>query len=252
MKVIWITAGTLFFVFMGLFTTKQWGKAQVFIEYKHPFFSITGTEPILFLNPVSTPEKANEIIQGTENLYLNVAFTEDHILVLPLEKFKMEVRYYPLAEIKSKVIVIDQVASHLQPPRKLIFNLVENTRVEQEVFMEAMKKIGLEKGENFLVRSEYEAPIRALKELAPALVFGTTQPEILKLVAMQSMYILEAASLRADVLVYPLKIKNQNFYTEEIVAEMQRRHKKIIVGPVTQSELAEARQINPFGIILNP
>lgn len=256
MKIIAISLGTVFFVLFAIMTTKFWGQSQFYYEYKHPFLNtqITGSsaseqQSLIFYNPV--PQNTLDTLNGKENLYLEVAFTRDHEFVLPLEKFKQAVRYYSYEEISSKVIKMVDLAPLLKAPRKVIFNLLENTRAEHEVFMEFMKKMGLEKGENFLVRSEYEAPIKALKELAPALLYGTTKPEILKIVAMQSMYLIEAVTLRADVLVHPLKIRNQNFYNEGIVEEMQRRHKKIIVGPVTPNELAEAQQLKPFGIILN-
>ena len=109
----------------------------------------------------------------------------------------------------------------------------------------------MEKGENFIITSSFEAPLKALKEIAPALVYGSTQPEILKIVAMQSMYLLEATTLRADVIIHPLKIRNQHFFNEEIMTEMTRRHKKIIVGPLYEGELAEALLLKPYGVIVN-
>jgi hypothetical protein len=115
-----------------------------------------------------------------------------------------------------------------------------------------MKLLGFEKGKNFIVTSQYEAPVKALKEAAPALLFGSTEPEILKILAMQSMYILEAVSIRADIIIHSLKIKNHDFFNDEIVAELKKRHKRIIVGPVaTSEEIAQARKLQPYAIILN-
>ena len=255
MKIISVSLGTIIFVLLLIMTTKFWGQSQFYYEYKHPFLTQniadknSQAKAIIFYNPV--PQDTQNFIQGNESLYLEVAFTQDHEFVLPLKKIERDVRFYNYAEIKNDVVKLVDITENLKPPRKIIFNLLENTRAEHEVFMEFMKKMGLEKGENFLVRSEYEAPIKALKELAPSLLFGSTQPEILKIVAMQSMYLIEAVTLRADVLVHPLKIRNQKFYNEEILLEMSRRHKKTIVGPVTKEELEEAQQLNPFGIILN-
>jgi hypothetical protein len=99
--------------------------------------------------------------------------------------------------------------------------------------------------------SDYEAPLRSLKEIEPAFVYGSTTPEILRIVAMQSMHIIEAVSFRADAIVHPLEIRNQEFYNDELVNEMKRRHVKIIVGPINPSEMDRARKIDPYGIIIS-
>ncbi|MEQ1722936.1 MAG: hypothetical protein ABL930_07145, partial [Pseudobdellovibrio sp.] len=65
-------------------------------------------------------------------------------------------------------------------------------------------------------------------------------------------YILEAASIRADIIIHTLKIKNHDFFNDEIIAELKKRHKRIIVGPVANSEeLAQAKSLQPYAVILN-
>ena len=253
MRILVVTVGILIVGFFGMIVTKQWGRAQVYPEYKHAFFNSENLQlPLTFKSTVGlTREKTEELLLGTDNLYLEVAFTQDQIMVLPFEKLERQIRYYNLADIKDKVMDIDQLAPYLKANRRLILKLKENTRAEHEVFVENLKKAGMEKAQNFIVVSDYEAPLKALKELAPEYLFGSTRPEILKIVAMQSMNILEAATIRADALIQPLEIRNQDFYSEEIVNEMKRRHIKIIVGPISASEVPRARQINPFGIILS-
>ena len=82
------------------------------------------------------------------------------------------------------------------------------------------------------------------------MLFGTTQPEILKLKAMESLHLIEAATMRADVLIYPLTYYKKTFYTEALQTELKRRFKKIIVGPVSATEIEEAKKLNPLGIIV--
>jgi hypothetical protein len=250
MRIIIVTIGTLIVCFGALMATKFWGQARQFPEYQHPFFA-QATSPLIFKEVAGLPRSEVEaVLKSDANLFLELAFTEDQIMVLPLEKLEKEVRHYNLSEIKEKVLDVEQLAPYLKANRRVIMKLMENTRAEHEVFVENLKKIGMQDAKNFLVMSDYEAPLRSLKEIAPEYVYGSTKPEILRIVAMQSMHILEAVSIRADALVQPLEIRNQDFYNNELVNEMKRRHVKIIVGPVSSSEMSRALQINPFGIIV--
>lgn len=252
MRIILVSVGTLVVFTMLLLTTKFWGQSRMYTEYQHPFFAADAAQlPLTFQDTTGLSRADVEaLLAGNENLYLEVAFTQDEVLVLPLKKFDRAVRYYNLADIKADVLDIDALGPSLQKDRRFILKLMENTRAEHEVFVENLKKAGLEKSKNFLVMSDYEAPLKALKELEPAYVYGSTKPEILRIVAMQSMYILEAATLRADAIVQPLQLRNQDFFNEAILKEMKRRFVKIIVGPVSTSEVPRAQQLNPFGIII--
>lgn len=253
MRIILVTAGTLLICFMGLLTTKRWGMSRHFPEYQHAFFSVENAKtPVEFQDATGLSRAEMEsLLAGSDNLYLEVAFTQDQVLVLPIKKFERAVRYYNLADIKADVFDVDELAPFLKKDRKVILKLMENTRAEHEVFVENLKKMGMEKAQNFLVMSDYEAPLKSLKEIEPAYVYGSSKPEVLKIVAMQSMYILEAVTLRADALVQPLELRNQEFFNDEILNEMKRRFVKIIVGPISSSEVPRAQQKNPFGIIIS-
>lgn len=253
MRIIFVTVGALAVCFVLFLTTKMWGRARHFPEYQHAFFAAEASKlPLIFEGTKGlSPTETKELLDGDQNLYLEVAFTQDQVLVLPFKKFERAVRYYNLSDVKSDVLDVDQLAPFLKKDRKFILNLMENTRAEHEVFVENMQKMGLDKSQNFLVMSDYEAPLKALKEIAPAYVFGSSKPEILRIVAMQSMYLLEAVTLRADAIVQPLELRNREFFNEEILKEMKRRSVKIIVGPVSPSEVPRAQQLNPFGIIVS-
>ena len=249
MRLIGVTLATLFVFFISFLTVKFWGKSQVYVEYKHPFYSVTNAnEPIIFVKPKY--ENVKTELEGSNNLYLDVSVTLDQILVTPLEKFEKPIRYSNFEEIKDKVISIGLMAPHMKGERKFILNLIENAHAMHEILMMNFRKYRLEEGRSFLIVGEYEAPIKALKEIAPALLYGSTKPEILKLLAMESMGLVEAVSLRADAIIHPLLIRNQNFFSESIVQEITHRHKKIIVGVVTEAELEQAKAVKPFAIVV--
>jgi hypothetical protein len=178
--------------------------------------------------------------------------TGDQKLIVPKRAWKQEekpIRYSKLEEIKQDVLVLEDYKDLLRS-KKIIFNIIENSAAVHENFVHNMKELGLEKGENFIVFSPYEAPIKSLKELAPAYLYGTTQPEILKILAMNSMYLIEAANIRADFIIHPLQIRKQTFFVDSLVQEFKRRNKKIIVGPIQAAEKEEAVKLNPYGLII--
>lgn len=250
MRIVVVTISSLLVFFIGLLTVKFWGKAQTYTPYNHAMLREQGA-PIEFYKP--SYERLNEALASAKNLFLDVTVTFDQKLVIPRRKFvatEKPIKLFKYDEIKNDVLLVADLKERLLG-RKIIFNLVDNARAIHETFIFDLKAMGMDKGDNFIVTSQYEAPIKALKELAPAFVYGSTQPEILKIVAMQSMYVLEAVSIRADVIIHPLKIRNQFFYNNEILEELKRRHKKIIIGPISADELPNARQLNPFGFILN-
>ena len=252
MKIIVISLVTLFFLFVALLTVKFWGKSQVYANYSHAMLEAgSDLAPLIYIRP--SYENLKEVIAGDKNIYLDVTVTFDQKLVIPKRKWlatEKPARLFSYDEIKNDVILVTEIKDFLAY-RKIIFNPNENAQAIHETFIHDIKLIGLEKGENFIVTSQYESPLKALKEIAPALVYGSTQPEILKIVAMQSLHLLEAVSLRADVIIHPLKIHKHNFFNDEILAEMKKRFKKIIVGPISADDMDQARTLKPFAIILN-
>ena len=247
MKVIFVSIGVLFVVLLCVLITKFWGKSQTYTDYAHPF-TTSAPEDLRFVKP--SFEKLEAAINSDSPLFLDVGITRDQKLVIPKTVFKKPIRNADLAEIKDQVILVSDVSEKLKT-RRIIFNVLDSVIAVHEVFLHNMKEIGFEKGDNFLVTSEYEQPVKALKELVPSWIYGSTRPEILKIVAMQSMHVLEAASIRADVVIHPLKIKNQNFFNEELLQELQRRHKRIIVGPISPQEVPEALLLHPFAVVVN-
>lgn len=248
-KIFAVTFFALLISFVCFLTIKYWGQSLAYTEYKHPMLE-QEEKPILFSKP--SFEHLDQALAGTENLYLDISVTFDQKLVIPRRKWQSTerpVRLLDYEEVKNDVILLADVSEQLKS-RKLIFNLIENAHAVHEVFMHNLKQMGLEKGDNFIVTSPYEAPMKALKEIAPALVYATTQPEILKIVAMQSMYLIEAVSFRADVILQPLKIRQHDFFNEELLAEMKRRKKKILVGPIEPDQIQSALQLEPLGIII--
>lgn len=250
MRLFLVSIFSVFIFFICLLTVKFWGQGQTYSEYHHPFYQ-QSPSVIEFYRPDFA--HLQEAFNSNKNLYLDVAITFDQKLVVPKRKWvstEKPLRLFDYQDVKKDVILITEIKDSLKN-KKIIFNISENAQAIHETFAYTMKLIGFEKGENFVVTSQYEAPLKSLKEIEPAWIYGSTQPEILKIVAMQSMYLIEAVNIRADILIHPLKIQKQNFFNEELLIELKKRHKKIIAGPLGAEELSSALELKPFGVILN-
>ena len=253
MRLILVTICSLIFSLIIFWTIKFWGRSQTYVTYAHPLFTYVeqSKKPIFFIKP--SPVVVDRALEGPENLYLDVATTGDQKVVIAKkvwDKKGKPIRYLNYQDIKSDVILLSDVKDRLLN-RKLILNLSENAQAGHMIFYDELKALGLEKGENIIVTSPYEAMIKALKEIAPTFLYGTTQPEILKIAAMKSMWLIEALNLRADIVIYPLMIKNEKFYDETLLAELKRRHKNFIIGPIDDVQIAEAVALKPWGIVVD-
>ncbi len=244
-----VTIGSLLVSLICFWIVKFWGLSQIYPEYRHPMY-VVSTTTIEFIKP--SFQNLESDLKNKEFLFLDVAITLDQKLVIPRRawgKNEKSIQYTSYDENQKDLLLVQDYKDILKT-KKIVFNLVENSQAAHENFFYNMQQLGLEKGENFIITSPFEAPIKALKELAPSFVYATTKPEILKIVAMESMHLIEATNIRADIILHPLKIRKQVFYTEDLLAEILRRRKRIIVGPIDRSEIDEALKIKPYGIIV--
>lgn len=249
MRILVVTIGTLVFLWAGLWTVKFWGRSQLYLNYNHPLLTKV-EKPVIFYKYKSNETEAG--LKSSDNLYLDIANTSDQKMVVVINPSQLkgkQIRNEKFENIKDAVLLLSNYSNELQS-KKLIFNLFENAIAGHEIFLDFLKEAGLQKGENFILTSPFEAIAKSIKDKQPALLFGSTQPEILKILAMDSMYMIEAANIRADFIIHPIKIRNQNFFTKSIVNEILRRHKNFIIGPETSDHLEEAKSLAPYAIII--
>lgn len=239
---------------------KIWGGSQLYIEYKHPFYA-DAADTLIF--KVLPPQKLKMGLKAEKNIYLNVAVTADKKLIVidPVyeqekqiaEKRTSKFQSRTFEEIKStdprSAVILEDYKNELQDKR-IIFNMQDNPLSGSPVFIDTMKNLNFEAGNNFVFISAYDPPAKDLKELQPAYLFGTTEPEILKIKVMESFFLIEAATFRADIVIHPLTYYHRPFFTDKLINELNRRFKKIIIGPIPESEKAEALKFKPLGIIL--
>lgn len=252
MRLIISTLIALFLTAAGFFFFKIWGASQPINIYEHGLLSQLGEasknqETTRFI--IITPDNW-EKLKEFKTLYINVGYTLDQKwVILPNETY--QIRNKKWDEIQQDVLAIDDVASDLLG-KDIIFNLTENPAAFEQTFPEnVLKKLQLNKTENFIFVSPYETPLKTLKEKQPTYLLGSSKPEILKLKAMEGLWLIEATVLRADIIIHPLTYYHQPFFTEELRNELHRRHKHFIVGPInTKPDLDKALDLKPLAVIV--
>ncbi len=251
MRILIITLGTAVVCLIIFLILKIWGGSQTFINYPHPFYNQTkATETILFEKPKFS--QISEILKNSKNnIYLDIATTKDGIIVIhEVNKYQTSsFRNKYFKDIKDIVLNLADFKNDLKN-RKIIFNLTENAIAGDKTLIEEFQKIGLDDKSEILISAPYEVMSKSLKELAPTYIFAASLPEILRLKAMESFYLIETASLRADVIIHTLYYYKKLFFTETFIHEIKRRNKKMIIGPIPQSEFEEALKLKPLGIVL--
>lgn len=248
-RILLVSFFTLIFAFVCFWIVKLWGRSQFYPDFQHPLFAEQQL-PIEFFKP--SYQNLETDLKSSKNLFLDVATTLDQKVVIAKRAWILNekpLRNRQYEEVKNDVFLVSDFKDFLKN-KKIIFNLVENAQAGHEIFFYTIQQMGMEKGENFIVTSPYESLVRALKENQPALIYGTTKPEILKILAMNSMHIVEATNIRADIIIHPLLIRGIDFYTDDLLAEFIRRHKRLIVGPITTAEKEKAVSLNPYGLVI--
>lgn len=246
---------------------KIWGNSQPYGEYSHPFFTPIAngtpqgsTDPLVF--KILTPQNLTEGLKTEKNVYLNIAISSDLKLIILDKNYEAEKQFNKKVTAKlhsrlfseiadgtpNSAVLVQNYKDQLKD-KKIIFNMQDNPLQGTTVFIDTMKAIGLDSGNNFLFISAFDPPSRDLKSQQATYIYGTSDPEILRIKALESMYLIEASTFRADVVIHPLTYYKKPFFTEILINELKRRHKKFIIGPLVDGEMNDALALKPFGVI---
>lgn len=266
-----ILAGLLVFLFLSLFLTRNWGLSQVEGRYDHPFFDNQASA-----NP--------EIFEETFNLqnlkdksYITVHQTEDGqmILMKPTEivsflKFKKEeqrgtpqqfvfkgnkINNYSLDEIQKTnptFTKLDQLIQKIcqNPKYRFILNVGDNaTNIDLQLvsFLDQCPTIG----DQMILSSRVGIVITSIKTLRPRWLYGSSQDDWTRFLTFDSLYLLPATPFKRDIYITPLKYRKRKMINQDIVDELRRRNKRIIIGPLeNQQDLELAQTFKPDGLIL--
>ncbi len=136
-------------------------------------------------------------------------------------------------ELKDVVAKLAQ-----QNSRRLIINLRGNRAGAHEALAKIIEDTKV--GDRVLIQSPEDGFLKDIREARPLWLYGTSLPQVTRMILFSSMGLVSLAQLRGDVLVIEASPKEHllNRITDDMIAEAHRRKLKIYAGPVTSTEQA--------------
>jgi hypothetical protein len=266
MRVLLLSILSVAAVVACLCAYREFGLSKQYKSYEHVFLNFSS--PVVVVRIANRNEGLTVSSQWPDAiLWLDLVKTkddqvlhlsEDHIRqrlvqsAFPGEKWRGPfIERYTLAELRPVFADTELVADLLKefPKQKFILNLTQNSQNIDADLVSAIDKIsGVD--ERVLVQSPVDVVLKSTKKLKPLWVYGTSQPELVKLLSLESIWLAPAASYDGDVFISPLQLHNRPAFNTEVLKEMRRRFKKILLGPLeTSTEYTAARKENPDGFI---
>jgi hypothetical protein len=230
MRLIAVTFGTILFILMMMGTAYFWGLGQVFPRFENGFFNHALPWTVLPWTFVSELRKNEELI-----VWADVSRDQQKVL---------NVGNQPLIEIFRQF-----------PRHRFILNIVSNVDDIDQQVLEVTKS--LQQEGRILFQSEYDVILRAMKDTYANAPYGSSQSDRMRFSVFESMApwhagLLPATPFRGDVFITPLKWKNVDLISDEIVRELKRRQKFLILGPLhSQEELRRAQSLGADGFYID-
>lgn len=237
--------------------TRIWGLSLPISEFQSPFFLQTHPWQGLVVTSLSEAEKALQKNPQTI-LYLNLRLSEDQVLFVQapgfFEQTLMEMKWdpkdyrgkktyeYPFEVLKKQFPGLNPVDDFLKkfPQERFILNIIDSATDVHKVVVQTLEKNQV--GPLVLIQSDTDVILKAIKEIKPLWTFGTSHAEIMRLLTFDSIGVVAATSMRSDVYVSPLRIKDRSVFNSLLNEELHRRKKKILLGPLTNEQEAKEAQ----------
>lgn len=273
MRIIAIILGTLVALLIIISMARIWGDSKTYTAYPMAFFTahknsklvikaqdietikeITTTWPqaIVWIDVRASRDRELFILPPTRDIeLLNTLrdkqketpeapiFTGGRISDYPWEQINEFYKTTPaLFEIYK-----------LFPQTRFILNVVDNVSdVHEKVAATLTEEVKPDK--RTLIQSDAGILMTSIKGIKPQWAYGTSIPDLVRLLSMDSMFILSTTQFKGDVFVSPLQIKTRPAFNNAILSEIRKRHKPIYLGPINNEEdFLKAQSFNPDGYI---
>lgn len=234
-----------------------WGMGQVYPEFQSAFFD--GKTPYIVVK-ADTLDKVREITTARPDviIWADVRISKGNIpYILPpnrdsefLNAKAAEQKANPTAQImlggKLSDYPWEQINEFYKttpalkeyyeqfPQTRFILNVVDNVADVHTTVVEAIK--ALNPDNRTMIQSDANVVTMAIKELKPTWLYGTGTPDLMRLMSFDDLWVLPAVQFKGDVFVAPFTIMNRRAFNDNVIAEMQRRKKKIFLGPMKTEE----------------
>lgn len=224
MKSILAIIISIFIVLALILTTVHlWGLGQTFVEFPNEFFK--SEEKLFYVIPWEKTSSKKYI------LFANVRQNNQEQLM-----------------VSDDLSLIDFL--NQRKDLRFILNLNDNKENIHQRMAKVLQETGSEK--RVIIQSDFHILLTSLKELKPLLLYGTSHSDIMRTKTFQSAFILPAVPFKGDVYISPLVLKKIPVMDAEIMNEMRRRKKKVILGPLQNAEdFQKAKALAPDGYFLS-
>jgi glycerophosphoryl diester phosphodiesterase len=101
-------------------------------------------------------------------------------------------------------------------------------------------------GNRVLIQSEQNGLLKDLREKKPEWLFGTSYAQITQLMLLLPLGLEAYAPIKGDVFVSEIARSGRTLVSDDVIQEMHRRHIKVIVGPVNNTD--EALKLRDQGV----
>nr|WP_295902479.1 hypothetical protein [uncultured Bdellovibrio sp.] len=271
MRIFFITFATVVVLGILILMARIWGLGQNYPLYEHAFFS--GPTPMIIVK-TDTLQGAQEILKLRPDavIWLDVRFSREKVpFVLPATRDKefLDMKHHEQEKNPTTPIMIGSKLSEYPweqinefykttpalkefyeqlPQTRFVLNIVDNVADAHTALVDAIS--GLKPNDRTLIQSEALIIMTSIKDLKPEWVYGTSTPDLMRLLTFDSLYVLPSTQFKGDVFVAPFTLLKRPAFNADIIEEMRRRNKRIFLGPIqNEAQLAEASRYRADGYI---
>ncbi|WP_255490139.1 hypothetical protein [Bdellovibrio sp. KM01] len=272
MRVLLATLASLALVGFVIIMTRIWGMGQTFQEYKTPY--LEGQTPYVAVK-AHTLAKMAEAIDARPDviIWADVRISNNRVpFILPpsrdvefLNAKMAEQEANPKAQImlgsKLSNFSWEQINEFYKstpalkelyekfPKTRFILNVVDNVTDVDSLVANAVQDYN--SNDRTLIQSDANVITNAIKSLQPTWLYGTSKPDLMRLMSFDSLWVLPSTQFKGDVFIAPFKIQNRPAFNDNVLAEMRRRKKKIFLVVENEEEFKKAVEIKADGYVAN-
>lgn len=271
MRIFFITIASVVALAILIMMARIWGMGQAYQSFEHPFFA--GSTPLIIVK-ADTLSAAQEALKLRPDavLWLDVRYSREKIpFILPASRDKeflnakaqeqeknpatpimigAKLSEYPWEQINEFYKDTPALKEYYEqlPQARFILNLIDNVSEAHTALVEAIK--GFKPNDRTLIQSDALILMTSTKELKPEWVYGTSVPDLMRLLTFDSMFILPSIQFKGDVFISPFTLKKRPAFNDNIIEEMRRQKKRLFLGPIqNEAQLAEASRLKAEGYI---
>lgn len=250
LNIIFISIGLLLALHSGI---RIYGKSNHYRVYNHPL--VNNVSDLVYKSELNIQNHANEIsrikqlFQQDKNVYLDLHFTADNKLVVFSEdqnsSFEFHGHKRPTLIDFAKALSIQDEELELESFLKQNFipysknnHLILNMKSYWPGINVALFKVidSLKIDNKIIFTSEYGNTVRNGREERPYWLFANSRDEFTKANILNNIYLESVAPMDAHVWILPIKLRTLNLFSQRLVDEALRRHKKIYLLGINSEE----------------